>query len=63
MCVQMEALEAPMVSLSDTFLAQMSENPSARVQGLSLGAGVTPGVTGGVRSIPYGISAEGTASC
>ena len=55
----MDALDAPMVPLSENFLAQMTEDPNVRVQGLSLGAGVTPGVTGGVRSVPYGISAEG----
>lgn len=51
-----------MVSLSDSFLAQMSEDPASKVvQGQQLGAGVTPGVSGGVMTVPFGITEEGTA--
>jgi hypothetical protein len=50
------------VSLSDSFLAQMSEDPASKVvQGLQLGAGVAPGVSGGVLNVPFGITEEGIA--
>ena len=48
------------MSLSDSFLAQMSEDPASKVvQGLQLGAGVAPGVSGGVLTVPFGITEEG----
>lgn len=48
------------MSLSDNFLAQMSEDPATKiVQGLQLGSGVAPGVSGGVMTVPFGITEEG----
>lgn len=58
----MEALEAPIVSLSEAFLAQMSEIPHIAVQGLNLGADAASRIKRGiVRSdlVPRRISAEG----
>ena len=63
----MEALESPIVTLSEAFLAQMSEIPHVTVpQGLNLGADATSRIRRGVVRkdlMPQRVSAEGTVSC
>lgn len=62
----MEALESPIVTLSEAFLAQMSEIPHVAVQGLNLGADATSRIKRGVvrkDSMPLRVSAEGKTSC
>lgn len=58
----MEALESPIVTLSEAFLAQMSEIPHVAVQGLNLGADATSRIKRGVVRkdlMPVRVSAEG----
>ena len=63
----MEALESPIVTLSEAFLAQMSEIPHVTVpQGLNLGADATSRIKRGVVRrdlMPHRVSAEGTITC